>query len=506
MARPPSRRQEQRELAGALRAEGRSWAEVAEVFRERYGVNARAALRLARGWSQAKASQEWSGRWPDDIKVAKNISHWETWPVSGYPPSLGTLDKLAQLYECSVADLLLDLPDYYAHHDPADSTHEEVVAPCETPGRALGLLWDETAGLELDTLAEALVVSARRADVDVSRRQLLFKLSSAFAVAAASPIFGAADPDMQARLQRVLGDPERVDAATLGHAEDILLRCRHQGDVLGPQAALQTVLAQRELMAGVLPETPDRLRGRALSIHAELSQLAGWLLFNLGDHRSAQHYYDEARSTAHDASNVELVTYVLCTMSHLATWGGRRRVGIDHAVAARAWASQTANPRAVAYAADVAARAYADDGQAERCHEALEAEHTALTAEGDAGASGSWWYFLDESFFWGTSADCALRLGALDDAHDAIARSLAMIDPAHVHNYAFTLLLRGDAFIQEGEVEAASQVIGDAVGLTGASTSTRFVERTGELRRALAPWEDTATVRALDEQLRVIHS
>ncbi|MEU1465837.1 hypothetical protein ABZ467_35355 [Streptomyces sp. NPDC005727] len=43
--------------------------------------------------------------------------------------------------------------------------------------------------------------------------------------------------------------------------------------------------------------------------------MVGWQLYNLGDYRAAQYYYDDARTAAHDAENTELVTYVLCTMS-----------------------------------------------------------------------------------------------------------------------------------------------------------------------------------------------
>lgn len=75
-----------------------------------------------------------------------------------------------------------------------------------------------------------------------------------------------------------------------------------------------------------------------MSAYAELTQLVGWLSFNMGDCPSAQHYYDDARSAAHDVQNVELVAYTLCTMSQLATWQGKPRVGIDHAVAAAVWA------------------------------------------------------------------------------------------------------------------------------------------------------------------------
>ena len=46
-----SQKQAQRRRAEALRAAGKTWGEVATVFRDEYGVNARVALRLAHGWS-----------------------------------------------------------------------------------------------------------------------------------------------------------------------------------------------------------------------------------------------------------------------------------------------------------------------------------------------------------------------------------------------------------------------------------------------------------------------
>ena len=48
--------------------------------------------------------------------------------------------------------------------------------------------------------------------------------------------------------------------------------------------------------------------------------------------------------------------YVLCNMSHLATWQGKPRMGIDHAVAAGEWAKRTDDLLLRAYAADVGPR------------------------------------------------------------------------------------------------------------------------------------------------------
>lgn len=61
------------------RAQGRRWFEIAAEFQNRYGVNARAARRLARNWSQQHVAQLWCQRWPDDPKTHKNISYWEKW-------------------------------------------------------------------------------------------------------------------------------------------------------------------------------------------------------------------------------------------------------------------------------------------------------------------------------------------------------------------------------------------------------------------------------------------
>jgi len=106
-------RWEQRELVGKLRAEGASWGEVAAEFQRRYGLNARTALRLVHGWSQPDAANQWNERWPDDPKTLKNFSYWENWPAkTGREPSLRVLVRLAELYQCAVADLVSDVGDF----------------------------------------------------------------------------------------------------------------------------------------------------------------------------------------------------------------------------------------------------------------------------------------------------------------------------------------------------------------------------------------------------------
>src|ERR1035438_6420813 len=55
-----------------------------------------------RGWIQREAAEAWNARWPDEPKTFKNFSYWEVWPSgTGHAPSLDTLARLAELYECS---------------------------------------------------------------------------------------------------------------------------------------------------------------------------------------------------------------------------------------------------------------------------------------------------------------------------------------------------------------------------------------------------------------------
>jgi hypothetical protein len=124
----PKPRRERAERARTLRARGESWVGIAELFRPRYNVNARVAFRYAHGWSQGQVARLWCERWPDDPKTSKNISYWELWPAeSGRTPSLAVLARLAELYECSVGDLLADLPNY-RHHDHANGQPAEADA------------------------------------------------------------------------------------------------------------------------------------------------------------------------------------------------------------------------------------------------------------------------------------------------------------------------------------------------------------------------------------------
>ena len=168
-----ARRREQLDVAAELRGHGADRATIAATLRDRYGVNARVAMRLACGWSQADVAVAWCTRWPDDPKTFKNISYWENWPsTTGYSPSLAVLDRLAQLYQCDAADLVAD----WGTHATTRSARPTIDAEAET------LAW-QVANLDLPELTRATGDWARRLP-ETERRAQLLKLSTAASYAA----------------------------------------------------------------------------------------------------------------------------------------------------------------------------------------------------------------------------------------------------------------------------------------------------------------------------------
>lgn len=268
--KPRSLREEQRRHAAELRLTGRTWVEVAQCFAERYKVNMRVALRLAKGWSQRDAADRWNDRWPAIPRTFKNFSTWELWPATtGHAPSLDVLARLAELYDCSVADLISD-GVRFDHQDSAARARRHLTAleltslvtvqsPDHVPGDGLGQGFALANRMTVEELADAVAVWSTAADSTTDRRALALKLSTAFALAAGRSGSHEADDAPKRARQPLAGMAGVWDSRYLYHSASRgqefegrhYVVMREHGDQLVGQSVPHTTGSQLEIALSI---------------------------------------------------------------------------------------------------------------------------------------------------------------------------------------------------------------------------------------------------------------
>jgi tetratricopeptide (TPR) repeat protein len=348
---------------------------------------------------------------------------------------------------------------------------------------------------ERDRAYHLLVQFLRSWAHSMDRRGVLRLLAWAASVAS---VFPATVGDESERVASALSGSGRIDGQTIEHIEAVLWHCRRQDYALGPQAVLATVLAQRDLARALEPDCPAHLRPRMLSVISEASRQAGWLSFDLRQFDHAGYYYENARALAHEAENTGLGAFVLCEMSHLATWRGTPRIGIDHAVAAGQWADRTNDVRLRAYAADVAARAYAAAGQRDACVKALDTAHAVLMTADDHAPSLT---AYDEAIHISIRGECHLKLDEAEPAVTYAQQSLKLLDRSRARSVAMTIVDLGEAYVLCTEIDEAARLLSDAGEIAAGNSSARLIGRLEQVRARMEPWKDTRAVRELDERV-----
>lgn len=538
--KPRSVKQQMDRLTGQLREREMTWRQVAGEYRTRFNLNPLRAFREAHRYTQAKVVREWNQRWPDEPLNERRLGAWEAWPSpSGNEPPISGLERLARIYQCRAGDLV-DGEDHgrtdqqTARRHPSDAalsprtllTPQHVrqllqtlpaPPPRTTPADAAGQAHSPvTARLHEQEFGHMVAVLTQWAG-DMNRRDLLALIAAAAAAAHASPLVGHLDQDALERLARAAHNPARVDEATVEHVRAIMHHAIRQEDVLGPQAVLETVLAQHGLVRRLLNGNRDpRLQQRLLAQFADVSRFIGWLLFNAGDFGGAEHYYAQARRAAHDADDDLLTSYTLAQWSHLATWTGDPRLGVEHALGALAWAQRADSPILTAYAHDVGARAYAGVLRRERagprarsrtrdhgrCRSAMAASRTRLgdSTPGDPGHDLV--YFFEPNMATLTGALCHLDLHEPEAAITAAREAITAMGGRYPRNQAFGHLYLSKAYAQQREIGQACAELVEVAKLIDRNRSHRLITVATEARRALSPWNRTDEILRLDEQLR----
>jgi hypothetical protein len=335
----------------------------------------------------------------------------------------------------------------------------------------------------------------------MDRRDFLGALGwAATAAAVASPVDGL-DADELVRLDRVVAGVHHLDVDAIAHIEAVLSAARRLDDALGPQAALDTVLAQRSVARLLLAGCSQRLLPQLLSTYSNLSSTAGWLYFDLNDFRSAWHHYQAARDAAHQVGDSDLSVYALSGMSRVAEWRGKRPLAVDLTAAAQRLTAQTGDIRLRAYVEGRSALVYAADRQADACLRALDrAEEHLADVHGDTSAD-SLVYFYDDEMLTYHKSKCHLQLDQPQKTLTITRQALASVDVTFTRDLAVAKLCLAKAYLAAGEADEGATVTAEVAELAMQNRSPRLARDLRATRAEMEPWSQRPTVKQLDDRL-----
>lgn len=389
-----------------------------------------ARARAQRGWSQTRTIFELrrhAGRLgvsiASDASLKTSISRWE----NGHrTPEHVYRELLVAVYGCSAAELGFDL-----------DTHDD---------QGVGLRFADDLTSVVDDVG-----SLWRGDMD--RRTFLS--GAAFSAAAfTTPTLRwlvTNDPAPERASGRIL-----VGGPQIGRIQSMTKALRDLDNHHGGGHARSAAVGL--LVSDVHPLLDrgryDAATGRALfAAAAELTQLVGWMTYDVGQFGLSQRYLIQALRLAHVADDRALGAEVLAAMSHQATFLNRGAEAVDLARAAGRAANELHIPALTAEAHVLEAHGHAQQRSHKACAAALGRAESTLD-RADRHGDPQWITYFDEAYLSAKFGHCFAALGDGRHAVASATRSLDMSD-GFVRGRAFNLSLLAKAHALQGEVEQA---------------------------------------------------
>ena len=239
----------------------------------------------------------------------------------------------------------------------------------------------------------------------------------------------------------------------------------------------------------------DAIGRELFSVTSELSRLAGWTAFDVGQHDAAQRHFIQALRLARAGGDVQLGCYVLTTMAMQSLLRGFAGEAIDMTQGAYERAKDTAAPRVLAFTKLIEARAHARDGDPRAASKALAASETLLGQARPGGEEPAWIDFYSHARL---SADAAEVFRDLKNPKAALAwnqQAAAMQPGVFTRSVGMRLAIVGTAHLQARDLDHGLQLGNQAVDILARVQSTRALDYVREFNTALAPWRREPAVR-----------
>ncbi|WP_330288710.1 sporulation protein [Streptomyces sp. NBC_00576] len=245
----------------------------------------------------------------------------------------------------------------------------------------------------------------------------------------------------------------------------------------------------------------DEIGRELFSVTAELSRLAGWTAFDVGQHEAAQRHFIQALRLARAGGDVQLGCYVLTTMAMQTLMRGFASEAIDMTQGAFNRAKGQAAPRVLAFTKLIEARAHARENDPRAASRALATSESLLgQAKTDGGDEPAWIDFYAHSRL---SADAAEIFRDLKNPKAALAwnrQAAAMPSGAFTRSVGMRLAIVATAHLQARDhgLELGHR----SVDILARVQSARAKDYVREFNTALAPWRREPAVREFVHRTR----
>jgi tetratricopeptide (TPR) repeat protein len=492
-----SRREQRTALTAALRADGWTWEDVAQEFREHERCTPLLALRWAHGKSQQMTADAYNALLtadPNDRPVNfRTIHRWEQWPHGGTEPPLAALNRLARVYQVRAA-FLFDAEDYrhldeaYQPRPGGDPVREELL-PSRRPAiepsgaRPPGAHPDGRHHDEFEAPPLVLVLHGRN---PMERRAVLAAIASLPGVALL-PIPGGGqgllDPGAHDVIDRAIQRPESVGPEILEPLDTLIMGFRHLDDTLGGRYVTGPVDGILRLFGDLLPAAQPRIRQPLFSLAAGAAQLAGWLALDRGDHAEARRMYAQALDWATAADDPALSAYVWGCRAEQA-WILRDAIdAVSTAEAARRVAARQ-DKTLRAWVETKAGRAYALAGNVDETIRAM-GQATSLLAGAETDGAPGWLYHFHAENLAASHGSALTLVGEAERSTRMLDEALGQLPPTYARERGILLVYQADALRVVGDVERACAVGTEAGHIGRQTASRRTVELVVQLHRSL---------------------
>lgn len=508
-----------------LRAKGFTYDQIADVLALDHQVSPLRLYRFAHGRTVSEVVNAFNDLDPAGAANLRDarLYDYELHPHAGRKPPVRALTTLARIYQTAARNLLtakdyssyspldqdaLDRADFrhmdryhrrYSAADPSRASMEKTAASW------LVLKREAPRGLQPQDCADLLRALGAE-EADVKRRDLLMELALTLGGMPALALLRHLTPDEEDRLAVANRSEGRVDVATVAAIEKLTAQCRRLDDTFGPKTVLPVVDAQRDLAVRLLHRKSllPALRDRLIGVYAELSQLSGYLHYDLADYAGATKRFEDALEAALDRGDPTLLAYVHHWLSDMASFQGQPAKALDHAFAAQGWARRSPSHLLRARTNIVESWALALDQRTTASLRLLDAARSA--AQKPTAADPSYLYWITESSaLEGSSCFCFTALRLPDATITTVATQLESLPgETYSREQAFGLIHHGNALIQKREIPEAAAKLSEAASIMAVHSSARLIHSLRAARRQLQPWSTYTYVRYLDEQLRGI--